>query len=400
MPFHPLRLRRLAFAVMLAALAGPTGAAEPDTLDAYVARLRADYAGPRRETGFLSAGSDFLYGQDAFEAGNYASAANRFRDVVRQDERNAYAHYQLAVALLRQPDASEPAEAREHAEIAFRLEPALKERFAREVSAATRPAPAAGAAPTEPVPAPTTPAPASGAWPPQAADALSRYLARLKASAATGGAETAMNTAGQAALQAIQYYERNDFRGAETDLRLALAREPANPFLNYLFAVALAAQGKAEEAAPFRQRALAAEPSLEARYATELPRARAAWQQAQAAKALPPPPAAEQPVFGGPLVIGKYVCSQTVWNGPNVSPAFRSEYKGYFELRSDGTYRWLDDGPVGRYRYDAQTGRIEWLSGHLRDQPRETRFQAQGKSGQITLTFSDTYRWSCYCEVK
>jgi hypothetical protein len=125
--------------VVLMAWATVPAAETRDVLDAYVARLRADAAGPRRETGFLSAGSDFLYGQEYFEAGNYGAAERSFRNVVRKDERNAFAHYQLAVAMLQQGDATKRGEAQTHADTAFRLEPALKERFPRDTSGRKNP---------------------------------------------------------------------------------------------------------------------------------------------------------------------------------------------------------------------------------------------------------------------
>src|SRR5687767_3841292 len=79
-------------------------AQQRDDLDNYIKRLKDDYAGARKETGFLSAGSDFLYAQEYFEARNYSSSEWYYKDVVRKEKDNPYANYQLAIAMLRQND--------------------------------------------------------------------------------------------------------------------------------------------------------------------------------------------------------------------------------------------------------------------------------------------------------
>ena len=99
---------------------------------------------------------------------------------------------------------------------------------------------------------------------------------------------------------------------------------------------------------------------------------------------------------------GNYVCSETIWNGPNRSPAFRSEYRGYFALKADGTYRWLDDGETGRYRYDSATGVDTWLSGRFAGGGalQSTVYRRDGADGLMTINFSDTLRWNVICEKK
>jgi hypothetical protein len=99
------------------------------------------------------------------------------------------------------------------------------------------------------------------------------------------------------------------------------------------------------------------------------------------------------------LLYGNYTCHVSVWNGPNVSPAYRFDYKGYFALKKEGSYRWLDDGATGKFTYNATTGELKWLSGYFKGfKPQITRYQTGDKTAQITITFSDTYRWECGCD--
>ncbi len=364
---------------------------EADALDRYVQRLRADAAGPRKETGFMSPGSDFLYGQDYFESGNFSSAAGYFRRVVQADERNAFAHYQLGICFARSDDAETRELAPQHLDAAVRLEPALRQRLARDLPSA-EPDPAPAPAANDATPPPGAPTNATGT--------LAAYIKRLRQSRAAGGPETAMNAPGQSALYGIEYYERNEFDSAVSHFRLALARDAANPFVNYLLAVSLAAMGDEAAAAPHRARAVAGNPAVAANYATDVAAAKAKWAEIVAAKQPKTSAPTEEPPAGGTLIYGDYVCSQTVWNGPGANPQFRSEYKGYFELKANGTYRWLDDGVTGRYRYDARTGRIEWLSGHFAATAPLTLFRRSGANGVISIEFGETNRWNAICEKK
>ena len=167
-------------------------------------------------------------------------------------------------------------------------------------------------------------------------------------------------------------------------------------------AVTLAAQGKDAAAMSQLQRAVAGDPALQAQYDREVAAARDAWRQKVEAKQPKTTPPAPAPAPGGALVYGNYVCSETVWNGPNANPQFRPEYRGYFELKSDGTYRWLDNGETGRYRYDATTGVVTWLSGKFAGggAPQSTIYRRDGANGLMTINFSDTFRWNVICEKK
>lgn len=356
-----------------------------DDLDRYVERLRLSYASGGKETAFMSPGADFLYGQDYFEAKNYSSAVWYFQDVVKKEKDNAFAHYQLAVSLIRQNDQHKTQQAQEYLQEAFRLNPSLKERYTREGLAGKTAA--VGAA----VPATTTEATAAPKSP-----NLQAYIGNLKHSRATGGKETQMFSAGQEVMYGYDYYEKGEYSSAESRFHLALAVTPDNPYIHYLLAVSKAAQGKKTEAQEHYQKAAAGDPQLKISYSKDVAAAAAAHQKKEESKKVTTMPVAK-PVYGGTLVFGKYTCHQTVWNGPNTSPAYSYKYHGYFELKKDGTYRWLDDGATGRYSYDAKTGTVKFLSGQL-DKAQSARYQASKTVPQITVNFTESYRWECGCK--
>lgn len=370
------------------------GLVRADPLDDYVRRLREDAAGARKETGFLTAGSDFLYGQDYFESGNFSSAVGYFRNAVQKAESNPVFRYQLGAALLKTGDQYVVTDAQKNFEAAFRLQPALRERYRREFGSEAE-APAA----TNP---PATPGIAATPRPSPRAASLQAYIDGLKRSRSLGGAETSMGSPGREALYGIEYYENNAFDSAESRFRQALDGDKDNPHLNYLMAVTLAAQGKDAAAAAHLQQAVAGDRNLQTQYNADVASRRAAWDKLVEAKQPKTTPSAPAPAPGGALVYGNYVCSETIWNGPNRNPAFRSEYRGYFELKADGTYRWLDDGETGRYRYDARTGVVTWLSGKFAGggAPQSTVYRRSGASGLMTINFSDNLRWNVICEKK
>ncbi|HJY23641.1 MAG TPA: hypothetical protein VJ279_12185, partial [Hanamia sp.] len=144
--------------------------------------------------------------------------------------------------------------------------------------------------------------------------------------------------------------------------------------------------------------ATAGDASLSDRFAKDATTATKKWEKQQAANTIKSSPS--KPVkYGGNLLYGNYTCHVSVWNGPNVSPAYRYDYKGYFALKKDGSYRWLDDGATGKYTYDAATGELKWLSGHFKGyKPKITQYQPGNKTAQITITFSDNNRWECGCD--
>jgi hypothetical protein len=123
----------LLFAITLIALLSSVTTFAQDDLDTYIKHLKDDHNGARIETGFNSAGSDFLYGQEAMDAKNYFYAANYFTEVVRKDKSNAFANYQLGIAMLRLNDKTKMQEAQAYIQTALQIRPSLKGRYEKDV---------------------------------------------------------------------------------------------------------------------------------------------------------------------------------------------------------------------------------------------------------------------------
>ena len=360
-------------------------------LDKYIQRLKLDKAGPLKETGYLSAGSDFLYGQDYFDAKNYSSAEWYFMDAVKKQKDNPFANYQLAISLIRQNDQSKKQQAQEYLDAAFRLNPSLKENYKKEIPEDTT------RGNNQTFPTNTNSTDNNNVGNNNKKPGLNAYVESLKYSKVTGGAETAMGTTGRDALYGIEYYEANEYRGAETSFALALARDANNAYINYFMAVLMAAQGKNEAAKPYLQKAVTTDPSLSESYDKDVATATGNWQKLVESRKLKIPPPTKK-IEGGPLVFGNYTCHQSVWNGPNKSPAYSFLYKGNFSLNSNGTYRWLDNGEAGAYKYNAKTGDVTWLSGYFKTSgAKTTKYQPNSETAQITVNFSESYRWECGC---
>lgn len=360
---------------------------QTDSLDNYINKLKLSRANGGSETAFLSIGSDFMYGQEYFEAGNFSSAAWYFNSIVRNHKDHAYANYQLAICLLKQNDLYKAESAKQYLEASFNAQPSLRERFKREMSAGTENTQTQDAG--KPVKDENTKAGLQSG--------LDAYIERLKYSYANSGKETAMLTAGQEAIAGIEYYEKGEFGLSDSRFSLSLAIDPANPYVNYMKAVSLAAQGNVKSANNFYAKAIAGDETLKQRYVNDVSKAKISWDKLQSSKTIKTTPTAKI-TYGGPLVYGNYTCHQSIWNGPHVSPAYRNQYHGYFQLRKDGTYRWLDNGGTGKFKYDSKTGLVTWLSGPMKGQdPRSSKFQPGTKTAQITVEFSDNYRWNCGC---
>jgi hypothetical protein len=95
---------------------------------------------------------------------------------------------------------------------------------------------------------------------------------------------------------------------------------------------------------------------------------------------------------GGSLAYGDYVCEEGL-RATGLTP------KGYVRLNPDGTYRYLDGGRTGRYKYNAETGELTWLSGYFTQGNRtKTTYQPGNRVSQIDITFhtqSGKLYWSC-----
>lgn len=369
------------FALLLLTTAFFSRATAQDPLDQYVERLRLSQATGGSETGFLSVGSTFLYGQDYFEKKEYDLAAMYFQQAYQKDSTNAFVNYQIAASLLRQNNKYKTAEAETYWQNAVRLNPGLKGRLAREFPnalAAETPVEKRQKSPT----------------------GLKAYIEALRYSKATGGERTAMNSAGREVLYGIEYYEQGDYDMAALRLRQAIAKDPNDAYAAYLLAVSLMAQDQVGEGSKYLTAAVKGDPSLAQTADADIAAAQAKYRQKQKAKQPATTQSNSNTTKGGKLVLGTYVCTHTVWRGAGINGGFAPpEQKGSFTLLANGTYRWLDNGGTGRYRYDAATGNLTWLSGPLADkQVKSSGFQPGKSIAQITLNFSNNYRWECGCK--
>lgn len=353
-----------------------------DPLEKYIKRLRQSEASGGSETGFLSVGSTFLYGQGYFEKKEYDLAAMYFKQAFEKDSTNAFVNYQIAASLLRQKNKYKAEEAKQYWQTALRLNSGLQQRLETEFPE-LKSGKTAGATPA----ANTT------------EKGLTAYIEALKYSQATGGSRTAMNTPGLDVLYGYGYYEKGDYDLAAMRFRPAVSKDPDDVYANYLLGVSLLAQDQVKEGSTYLNKALAAEPLLKQTADADVAKAKSLFQQKQKDKQ-PKFSPAQKPVFGGKLVYGNYVCTETVWSGSNTTGGFQPPVqRGYFSLKPDGSYRWLDNGGTGRYRYDAQTGNVTWLSGPLLEkQVKTSQFQPGKNIAQITLNFSEAYRWECGCK--
>lgn len=356
-----------------------------DNLDQYIKRLKQSQASGGSETSFMSAGSEFMYGQEYFEKGSYDMAEMYFRRARQMDSTNPYFNYQLAIALLKQANGPKAQEAQPFLQKAFTLNKTLQARYAADMPQA------AAAQPNQPAEKKTD----NNTSATNTAQGLKAYIDALKHSRATSGAKTAMFTSGQEVMYGYDYYEKGEYSSAETRFWLAVNTDPADIYANYLLGVSLEAQGK--NGKPYLDKAFAGDAQLKVQYQSEVTAAKATHQKKEEAKK-PVVKAAEVKKVGGALTMGAYVCKQTIWNGPNAVPQFSYQTHGTLHLKADGTYRWLDNGKTGRYSYDAKTGNIKWLSGHMAGYDvKSSVYQPNEKVPQITVSFTDTYRWECGC---
>lgn len=244
------------------------------------------------------------------------------------------------------------------------------------------------------------------------ADPISEYYESLKKSKQNGGPETAFMSVGSDMLYGLEYFEAGQFDYASWRFRDVLKKEPENAYANFLYGASIAKLGQAEEARTFLQKAAVIMPGLndlaQSRIAKlEVKPKKSLFDDAPAGKpeivvkpaAPKPKPAQEQ--AGGKLVYGSYACDYMQYQGSTVgsfTPAYKAVYKGYFVLKSDGTYRWLDNGGTGKYSYNSKTGAITWLSGHLKAlQPLKTTFTDGQKVASVSIQMTENYRWGCGC---
>ncbi|HEX2606976.1 MAG TPA: hypothetical protein VHK91_06335 [Flavisolibacter sp.] len=350
-----------------------------DELDQYITRMKKLKESGGSETAFMSAGSDFLYGQDYYDGRKYDMAANYFMEACRKDSLNAFYNYQVAASLYKQNDSHKAQQAQIYLARALQLNPGLRSRASRELAAAL-----------------------SGRKQAPATDqkkGLRAYIEELKYAQATGGEKAAMNTAGRDVLYGYEYYVLGGYGSAALHFRQAVAKAPNDPYANYLLGISLIAQG-GKEGESYLEKAYRGDPSLKAQAASDRAAALVLYRKKEEEKK-PKPVMANKNSYGGPLAYGSYVCTETVWNGSGAATPYSYVNKGSFELKPNGTYRWLDNGATGKYQYDVKSGKITWLTGHLAGQKlKASLFQPGQKVAQLTLQFSDSYRWECGCHKK
>jgi tetratricopeptide (TPR) repeat protein len=212
----------------------------------------------------------------------------------------------------------------------------------------------------------------------------------------------------------------------------AAAAEPSNAVAHFLLGAALAGDGQADSARASLTRALRLDPDVMRALAPRLderpalrarieallrgeppttpvaatPEARIAGndrpndvrapQRAAVPAAVPSAPPSAPPAPPGALVLGAYACTHDTWSGPPSARRRVSEPKGSLLLRADGTYRYLENGADGRYRYDAATGSITWQGGGLATmRPERTTYRRNRATAQIDVRLTGVYEWSC-----
>ena len=100
---------------------------------------------------------------------------------------------------------------------------------------------------------------------------------------------------------------------------------------------------------------------------------------------------------GGPIVLGKYGCTQSIYRV--IKGVTEYEMKGSVTLRPNGTYQYLDNGKPGRYRYDAKSGVVTWIDGPFKAMQASTTYEKYKGRNLLEMRFKDEkgreYKWIC-----
>jgi hypothetical protein len=87
---------------------------------------------------------------------------------------------------------------------------------------------------------------------------------------------------------------------------------------------------------------------------------------------------------GGALVYGDYVFTLDYWDVAQKKMVHQQ--KGFFTLKSDGTYTYM--GVSGKYTYNSTTGAITWTSGTFQNMGKNTTtFQRNKTTCQVDFTY-------------
>ncbi len=232
-------------------------------------------------------------------------------------------------------------------------------------------------------------------------------ISALKQAGAARTGETAMFTPGNHTLYGLEYLENKQYVESTWRFRDALGVDPDYALAHYLLGQAYINLKQFDEARKSLEKAAQLSPQYQAEVNTQLTKLNEAKQaaakpkptQKSSAKA-PAKPASANPKKAGPAKappkapryfksppMGKYLCDHIRWDVGERRIKF--DYKGYFLLKSNGTYRWIDDGPIGRYQFNAKTREVKFLSGHLAQPGLVAKFgtDADGQTPEIIITF-------------
>lgn len=238
-------------------------------------------------------------------------------------------------------------------------------------------------------------------------DSLSRYITHIKAAYEKRSAETSIGTIGYEMAYGIESFEAKSYEYASWRFEAILRMDESHAISQYLLGLCQLAMGKDALGKASLDKAIALVPALKERRESDI----VLYSKKQAIQtAVVVPAGAKDPAPvknsekravdkpGGPLHFGNYNCHYQQYQGAGAIVAYRSVPQGYFRLNANGTYRWLDNGETGNYKYDAKTGTITWLTGYFaKSKPVSTRYQPGEKVASIKIEMRKNYTWGCGC---
>ncbi|HUC83331.1 MAG TPA: hypothetical protein VMR70_20640 [Flavisolibacter sp.] len=237
-------------------------------------------------------------------------------------------------------------------------------------------------------------------------DSVSKYITHIKAAYEKRSAETSMGTVGYEMVYGLENFEAKKYDNASWNFEMALRLNANHAPALYLLGLCQLAMGKDALGKESLNKAIALLPELKSRLDNDL----AAYTKKPTPKTVAKPAAKEEPKtvkkeekpvaekVGGPLHFGNYNCHYQQYQGAGAIVAYKPIPQGYFQLNANGTYRWLDDGETGKYKYDAKSGKITWLSGYFaKSKPVSTIFKPGEKVVSIKVEMRKDYTWGCGC---
>ncbi|NTS41624.1 hypothetical protein HRG84_11970 [Flavisolibacter sp. BT320] len=237
-------------------------------------------------------------------------------------------------------------------------------------------------------------------------DTLTNYMAHIKAAYEKRSAETSMGTIGYEMVYGLESFEAKSYDYASWRFEAILRMDANHSISYYLLGLCQLAMGKDAAGKASLEKAIALLPELKQRRDGDIAlyskKGTTTTVAAQVKRNETTPvkkeekPTAES--AGGPLVFGNYNCHYQQYQGAGAIVAYKSIPQGYFRLNANGTYRWLDNGETGKYKYDAKTGKITWLSGYFaKSKPVSTRYISGEKVASIKVEMRPNYTWGCGC---